>query len=363
MGLFDAFSQGGFALLNPLGYGGAKSQADAAEQAGQATLDAANKQVQMSQDALQQQIQARADAIKQIQGIAGLSPEEINSINQILTTKTTALNSSLSSIAKQQSQLDAMDPQVKQAGQDLYDLLTGHASAVLAPMQQQMARQRQNMMDSLSSQLGPGFMTSSAGINAIVQFDEQSAVTLQNAQLNAVSQMTSTYGSLAGMQNQGQNAVTSQTGEAFGRAMTADQSVLQANQFATQRMMAGTLGAMSTNPVNFMAPVDAQGNVIANASGPFSGQKVMGQASQAFGNSIFNMVPNMIGASSGGSGGGGGGGGGGGNTFTGSGGYATSPVNGNTFNSAVDYNGPTGGGGSSSGGGGMMSMLPLLAMA
>jgi hypothetical protein len=94
MGLFDAFSQGGFALLNPLGYGGAKSQADAAEQAGQATLDAANKQVQMSQDALQKQIQARADAIKQVQGIAGLSPEEISSINQILTTKTTALNAS-----------------------------------------------------------------------------------------------------------------------------------------------------------------------------------------------------------------------------------------------------------------------------
>jgi hypothetical protein len=195
-----------------------------------------------------------------------------------------------------------MDPQVKQAGQDLYDLLTGHASAVLAPMQQQIARQRQNMMDSLSSQLGPGFMTSSAGINAMVQFDEQSAVTLQNAQMNAVSQMTSTYGSLAGMQNQGQNAVTSQTGDAYGRAMTADQSVLQANQFATNRLTNATLGAMSTNPVNFMAPVDAQGNVVANAAGPFAGQKIMGQASAQFGNQLFNMVPSMLGASGGGGG-------------------------------------------------------------
>lgn len=266
------------AILIGAGFAGAASVTGGLIQAG-AQGGAAQAQLSASQQALQAQIQARAQAINQVTGISGLQPGEISSINQILTTKSQALNQSLASIAQQQSQLDAMNPQVKQSGQDLYDLLTGKASSVLAPMQQQLTRQRQELVNSLSSQLGPGFMTSSAGINALTQFDEQSAMTLQNAQMGAISTVASTYGSLAGMQNQGQNAVTTQTGEAFGRSMLADQSVLQANQFATNRQTNAVLGAMGATPIGFTGPTQFAGAPFAQSQGV--GQTIAG-AGNAF---------------------------------------------------------------------------------
>lgn len=303
---------------------GTLMQSSAASNAGEAELSSANKSVALAQQGLQQQIQARADAIAQSQQISGMSAGEISSINQILSTKSAALSASLSSINQQQRQLDAMDPQVKAAGSDLYDLLTGHASAVLAPMQAQIDQQRTQLQGQLESQLGPGWQTSSAGIMAMTQFNMQSATTLQQAQQSAISNVTSTYGNLSGIQNQGQNAVTSQTGEAFGRAMTADQSVLQANQFVTNRQTNAFLGAMSANPVNFMAPSSAQSGVTQVAGDQFAGQAIAGKALSGAATGLLGLGGQMAGS-------------GGGSPFNGSSGnpFSTSPVNGSTFGSTI----------------------------
>jgi hypothetical protein len=239
---------------------------------GAAAGTAANAQLTASQQALQAQIAARASAVSQVQGLSGMSAGEMASINQIMATQSSALSASMSSIQTQQTQLNAMSPDVQQAGTDLYNLLSGQSSSVLAPMQQQINLQRSQMQNQLESQLGPGWATSSAGINAMMQFNMQSATTLQNAQQSAINNVASTYGSLAGIQSQGQAGVTNATGQAYGASQTANALALQANQTVAQRGVNATLGAMNATPIGYTGTT------------PYAGAGAVG--AQNFGNTL-----------------------------------------------------------------------------
>lgn len=258
-------------------------------QAGAAQAGAARDQVQLAREALQQQIQARNQGISQAQAAAAMSPAEINSISQLLSTREQALSASLSSINKQQTQLDQLDPNVKASGQNLYNLLTGQSAAILAPLQTSLNNQRQSMMDRLSSQMGPGFMTSSAGMMAMTQFDQQASLTLNSAQLNAIQTVGQQYGSLSGLQQQGQGAITSQTGSAFNSANAATSGALQAEQFGQNRMVTATLGAQSANQINPFGVPGAQQNVVDTAGAPYAGLGAIGGSLSGIGQGALNM--------------------------------------------------------------------------
>lgn len=290
--------------------GGPVISAISAGNAGAAQADAAKQQVQMSRDALSQQIQARAEGIALAKQTAALSPNEIASINKMFSSRDAALSASLGSIQKQQANLDAMDPVVKASGQQAYDLITGKSATILGPMQTHLAKQRQSLVDNLSSQMGPGFMTSSAGISALTQFDSQASLTLNQAQMSVIQ----SYGSLAGLQQQGQASITAGTQSAFGQAIAADAAGLQAFQFGQTRETNAVLGAMSANPLNPFGVPAAQNNVVQTAGGPYAAGGALGGALTSLGGHIAGA------AMSGGMGGGGvdsaaGVGGGGANPF------------------------------------------------
>lgn len=266
--------------------------ANAAKGAGEATLSAAQQQVAMAREALQAQIQARAEGISTAQKAAAMSPEEIKSINNILTTQGASLSASMASLQKQQSQLDAMDPTVKAAGQNLYDLLTGKAAAVLAPMQKQLDFQRNQLMSQLSSQMGPGFMASSAGIMALTQFDNQAALNINNAQMNAIQTIGGQYANLGGLQQQGQAGVTQGTLNAFGQAQNANVVALGGYEAGQQRMVNATLGAMSANPINAFGVPNAQGSVIDAAGLPYAGAGVAATAIGQAAGGVANIFGN-----------------------------------------------------------------------
>lgn len=310
----------GFSYLNqnfsPMA--GANRAASAAEQAGQAQVASAQQgineaqtgvamaqsEVAMAQAAVDNQIAQRQAAISQIQGMAALQPGEISQISQILSARDTQLSASLSSIAKQQSDLDSADPTVKAAGQNLYNLMTGKAADILAPMQQQQALQRQQLINNLSSTMGPGFATSTAGIQALTAFDQQSSLATAQAQLGAMGAVSQSYLGLYGAQQQGQNAVTSQTANAYQNAQSATDVALQANQQAVNRGLSGTIGAMQANQVNYALPTQAQQNVVQAqfglvnaqqqmtgvAGNPFAGQAIQGNQ-QSYLNSQFFPSP------------------------------------------------------------------------
>jgi len=249
----------------------------AAGKAGQAQLTAAQQQVQLAQTALQQQIQARTQGIAEAQRVSAISPGEIQSINKIFSTQEQALTANLSSIQKAQDSLNALDPQVKAAGKNLYDLLIGQSAAILKPLQTQLNYQRQEMVSNLASQMGPGWMTSSAGIEAMTKFDNNSALTLNSAQMNAIQTVGQQYAGLAGLEQTGQANITGQTIQAFGQNLLASNEALSGFQQAANRETQATIGAMSANPLNPFGVVGAQGNVVNTAGGPFAGQAAFGK--------------------------------------------------------------------------------------
>lgn len=266
--------------------GGALIQANAAKNAGQAQLSAAQQQVALAQQGVRDQLAARQNAISQAAQVSAMSAGEIQGINSIFSNAMNGLSSSLASISKQQAQVDAMAPQVGQAGKDLYDLLSGKASAMLAPIQQQRDQQRLQLQNQLASQMGGGYATSTAGIQALMTFDTQTASMMSQTQLAAVNQATSTYSSTAGLQNSGQNAITSQTQNAFGQMVGASEAVTQANQNVANRQTNAFATAESNNPVNFQAPAGAQQSVTNVAGNPFAGQAIAGQTIGGLANTV-----------------------------------------------------------------------------
>lgn len=237
---------------------GALIQKNAAE-------NAANAQSQATLQALQMQIDERKRITDQATQAAQMSPNEINAINSLLTDKGAALQQTQNSIDKQQAQLDAMDPQVKAAGSELYSLLTGQSTKVLQPIQQQLQRQRNERMNELASQLGPGFMTTSAGIEAMNKFDTDAAATLNNVQQNYLSNITQSYLGLAGTENQGQAAVTAANNNLFAQQTAVDQTVLGAYQNVQGRIENAITG-QTNQPVDFQAPAAVAGNAYAGAN-------------------------------------------------------------------------------------------------
>lgn len=265
---------------------GALSSSSAAGDAGNAQLSAAQTQVQYAREQLAAQIEQRQKAIEQAQKTAQISPEEISTISDLFKTRGLALDTSLSSIQAQQQALQKIDPSVQESGKNLYNLLTGQSAAVLAPLQEKQQRQRSDLMNRLSSQLGPGFMTSSAGIQALVQFDNESSITLNQAQMQAIQTVGSQYAGLAGLQQQGQASVGSQLQNAFNAAQATNITALQAYETATGRETNALLGAMGANPIqNAMVP-NAQGNVIGVAGNPFAGGGALGQGISGIGSGI-----------------------------------------------------------------------------
>lgn len=302
-------------------FAGPDRAASAAQQAGEAQVASAQQgigeaqagvgmaqsEVGMANDAVQRQIAQRQQAIAQVQSMAALQPQEIAQISQILQTRNDQLQASLTSISKQQDLLDQAAPTMRAAGQNLYDLMMGKAADILKPLQQQQQLQRQKLMDNLSATMGPGFMSSTAGIQALTSFDTQAAMASANAQMQAVGQVSQTYLGLSQLQQSGQQAITQQTGEAYQRAQSASDVVLQANQVAQQRQIQGTLGAMQANQVDYSLPVQAQQNLVkaqfglvdaqnqmtSVAGNPFAGQYMSGVSNAAMSERLRqNFFPN-----------------------------------------------------------------------
>jgi len=88
--------------------------------------------------------------------------------------------------------LDSVDPALIEAGEQALELMQGKEATVLEPIRGERQRQRQELRARLADQLGPGFETSSAGIRALNEFDNQTSMVLNNAQMNMLGSLLHT---------------------------------------------------------------------------------------------------------------------------------------------------------------------------
>ena len=166
MGLATAAAIGIGAGLVATGVGGAVA-ANAQGKAANAQLDEARRQREA------------------VMAASAPSPAEIAAMDRAVALGEAA-------VARQERVLDAVDPTLIEAGQQALELLRGKDAEILAPLRKQRADQREALRQRLADQLGGGFETSSAGIKALNEFDNQTAGFLGQAQLNAVSGLLGT---------------------------------------------------------------------------------------------------------------------------------------------------------------------------
>ena len=172
---------------------------------------------------------AISDKTKAIKEAAEPSLQELESIDRLLKSRQTFLDQSSAALEKEKQLLDAVDPALKEAGRQAFDLLKGKEAAALGPIRKQREKQRAQLESQLKQRLGSGFRTSSAGIESLTKFDEATDRTLFGAQQ---STLQSFLGLSAGVRPDigGQVSRIGQTVGGFDRALLGAQQNIQARR-------------------------------------------------------------------------------------------------------------------------------------
>lgn len=207
---------------------------------------------------------AREKQLEKSVGFAQQGLDEIRNAQspQELAALTQALDQQGQNLQRQSDLFASIDPAIMEASQQAFQLLQGQDAKSLAPLKASRERQRKQLVDRLREQLGPGAETSTAGMQALNQFDQQSSDQLFQAQ-------ESSMGNLFGMASQGaQNRSSLNQGA---------QTLGGLSMGATQGRQAGLQGG-------FANLINAQQGLAAGAGSQFVGAQVKGAADLASAN-------------------------------------------------------------------------------
>lgn len=191
---------------------------------------AQNAAAEQQRIAQQQQQAALTESRKyqtNMNALADMSPQEMAQHGQML-------QSASKNLAQRQKLFDSVDPALMEASKQVLNLLQGGPSASTPAR----AAQRDQLVNQLRSQYGPGAENTSIGQHALQQFDmgtmgsrDQDLGTLMgvgqygNQLANGVDQGISALG---GAQQQLMNAQTAGTNSVLGSMMGTNQNVLNA---------------------------------------------------------------------------------------------------------------------------------------
>lgn len=129
-----------------------------------------------------EQIRSQQDYRDQVLKNSKPSAEQIKALDFQAKTAETA-------VANREKLLEAVDPALIEAGKQAVQLMKGQEAQTLDPIRRQRARGRALLESRLRNQLGSGFNTSSAGIEALTRYDQQTDEALSGAQDQALSRL------------------------------------------------------------------------------------------------------------------------------------------------------------------------------
>lgn len=163
-------------------------------------------------DASQKIAQAQAGAAEtnrqQALGYAQPTAQELGSMNQQLQLAGQGLAQRQQALDRQTKVLQATDPAILESGKQALALLQGKSAPTLAPMLAQRQVQRTQLQQQLEQQLGPGGASSSAGAQALENFDLQTSNYTAGLQQQAL-------GTLLGTTEAGQSSAMASGGQAL----------------------------------------------------------------------------------------------------------------------------------------------------
>lgn len=171
-------------------------------------LSGANKMADAAErSALAQQAEARKQR-DQAMDLAQATPQELQAFNRQLTAAEKNLE-------RQERMIAAIDPAIMEASEQVLALLRGEESGMTKAANEQRARQRQELVNSLRARYGPGAEESSLGRRILDQFDSETNMITQQQQQGALAQvfgiagqgmgLADSSGALGALQTAGQN--------------------------------------------------------------------------------------------------------------------------------------------------------------
>lgn len=262
---------GGTALIGSyMQYEAAQDSADATEQAAIAQQSAAREQLEFDK---QKMAMAQQAALPNY--------EEMAAKKRLLDSRNMFLNQQMGYLQKEQVLLDSVDPALREAGEQAYKLMKGEEAAVLGPIRKQRDRQRIVVENELASRLGSGFRTSSAGIEAMRRFDDETDTLMASAQFT-------TLNNLLGVSAQvrpdmiGKGHAVANTISGFDTAMLAGE----------QNEAARRVSAITGSNVNYQ-------NVVNTAGAQYAGDILQAQSEANFWGNLSGLAMNIGGTAAG----------------------------------------------------------------
>lgn len=138
------------------------------------------QQAAMAEQAQRQAVTKEARATRDRLNLAAQSPQQLAALDRSLQAAQTQVDFDL-------KQLNAIDPAIMEASKQVLSLLKGEGAAINNPVMAQRLQQRQDLVNSLRSQYGPGAESTAIGQKALQQFDMQSNTLFQQNQMGALS--------------------------------------------------------------------------------------------------------------------------------------------------------------------------------
>lgn len=291
----------GFVLGGPAGAAigaGVLGSSGANMDAANANQDIAMAQMQMAQQVLAQQQADRNTAL----GIAKPSPTELAMIQQQQIMGYNSLSGQLTALKGQEQLLNSVDPALRSAGEQAYQLLQGKQAAAVAPLQEQLGRQRTALESQLRSQLGSGYETSSAGMAALSRFDNDAAMTTSQVQQQTLQNFLGLSASVRPNLQQGIQSAYSSADAMFQSSLAAQQNISGRQVAAYNQMSPNYQNVINTAGapyVGALGQANAIGGIFSSAAGlggTMLGYQMQGQQLQGIFGSRTGGMPGIPGS-------------------------------------------------------------------
>lgn len=150
---------------------------------------------------------AAGNLAKAQEAAAAPSSRELKALDEMNRIYERNIQLSEANLSRQENILNTIDPSIVESGNQLLQLLQGGDSRFLDPVKRQRTEQRGKMENRLREELGSGYASSAAGMQALQNFDQQTAYLIAQKQEGGLSTMSNLFGALQGYQG---NAVQSQ---------------------------------------------------------------------------------------------------------------------------------------------------------
>lgn len=218
-------------------------------------------------------------------GAATPTMQELQMMSMQYNQAAQQMNYLQSELSRTTQLLNAIDPNIMESSKQVHDMMTGGKSAWMAPIERERQRGRQAMEAKLANTLGAGYAGTTAGQQALNEYDRQTGELLSQAQLQGITQLTGVGSAYSGMAG----AAANQLNQSQGMAGNLAQSYM-ASQGSISNRMINAINATPTTPY---------------AGAQFTGAYLQNQQNQAALGNLGNLGVAAIGAL-GKSGGGGG---------------------------------------------------------